>query len=52
MKLLDGEVVPGDSLIIDADLKKGEVTFAPAKAKPPRKSAACAPETSSAKSSG
>ena len=33
MKLLDGEVVPGDALTIDADLKKGEMTFAPAKAK-------------------
>ena len=27
MKLLDGEVLPGDSLTIDADLKKGEMTF-------------------------
>ena len=33
MKLLDGEVVPGDSLTIDADMKKGVMTFAPAKAK-------------------
>ena len=24
MKLLDGEVVPGDSLTIDADMKKGD----------------------------
>ena len=27
MKLLDGEVVPGDSLTVDADLKKGAMTF-------------------------
>jgi ATP-dependent Clp protease ATP-binding subunit ClpB len=33
MKLLDGEVAPGDALTIDADLKKGEMTFAPAKVK-------------------
>jgi ATP-dependent Clp protease ATP-binding subunit ClpB len=33
MKLLDGEVVPGDSLTIDADTKKGVMTFTPAKAK-------------------
>jgi ATP-dependent Clp protease ATP-binding subunit ClpB len=33
MKLLDGEVAPGDSLIVDADMKKGAMTFAPAKAK-------------------
>ena len=33
MKLLDGEVVPGDSLKIDADLKKGTMTFTPTKAK-------------------
>ena len=36
MKLLDGEVVPGDSLTIDADLKKGAMTFTPAKAKAAR----------------
>jgi ATP-dependent Clp protease ATP-binding subunit ClpB len=36
MKLLDGEVVPGDSLTIDADLKKGVMTFTPAKAKAAR----------------
>jgi ATP-dependent Clp protease ATP-binding subunit ClpB len=36
MKLLDGEVVPGDSLTIDADAKKGVVTFTPAKAKAAR----------------
>ena len=28
MKLLDGDVLPGDSLTIDADTKKGEMTFA------------------------
>jgi flagellar biosynthesis component FlhA len=28
MKILDGEVLPGDSLTIDADLKKGQITFA------------------------
>jgi len=33
MKLLDGEVAPGDSLTIDADMKKGAMTFAPARAK-------------------
>jgi len=33
MKLLDGEVVPGDSLTIDADMKKDVMTFTPAKAK-------------------
>jgi ATP-dependent Clp protease ATP-binding subunit ClpB len=33
MKLLDGEVSPGDSLKIDADMKKGAMTFAPAAAK-------------------
>jgi ATP-dependent Clp protease ATP-binding subunit ClpB len=33
MKLLDGEVVPGDSLTIDADMKKGTMTFTPVKAK-------------------
>ena len=27
MKLLDGEVTPGDSLLIDADAKKGAMTF-------------------------
>jgi len=36
MKLLDGEVVPGDSLTIDADVKKGTMTFTPAKAKAAR----------------
>jgi ATP-dependent Clp protease ATP-binding subunit ClpB len=37
MKLLDGEVAPGDSLTVDADLKKGEMTFARATAKAARK---------------
>jgi ATP-dependent Clp protease ATP-binding subunit ClpB len=36
MKLLDGEVAPGDSLTIDADMKKGVMTFAPTKAKAAR----------------
>ncbi|HEV2501412.1 MAG TPA: ATP-dependent chaperone ClpB [Terriglobia bacterium] len=27
MKILDGDVLPGDSLVIDADLKKGEMVF-------------------------
>jgi ATP-dependent Clp protease ATP-binding subunit ClpB len=29
MKLLDGEVVPGEALTIDANVKKGEMTFTP-----------------------
>ena len=33
LKILEGEVMPGESLEVDADLKKGEMTFAPAKAK-------------------
>jgi ATP-dependent Clp protease ATP-binding subunit ClpB len=36
MKLLDGEVVPGDSLTVDADMKKGVMTFAPAQSKAAR----------------
>jgi hypothetical protein len=34
MRLLDGDVLPGDSLAVDGDLKKGTFTFdrAPAKA--------------------
>jgi type III secretory pathway component EscV len=36
MKLLDGEVVPGDALTIDADMKKGAMTFTPAKTKAER----------------
>ena len=37
MKLLDGEVVPGDSLTVDADMKKGAMTFARATATATRK---------------
>jgi ATP-dependent Clp protease ATP-binding subunit ClpB len=37
MKLLDGEVAPGDSLTVDADVKRGEMTFARATAKAARK---------------
>jgi ATP-dependent Clp protease ATP-binding subunit ClpB len=37
MKLLDGEIAPGDALTIDADLKKGAMTFERAKAKAARK---------------
>jgi ATP-dependent Clp protease ATP-binding subunit ClpB len=37
MKLLDGEVAPGDSLTVDADPKRGEMTFARATAKAARK---------------
>jgi len=33
MKLLDGEIAAGDSLTIDADAKKGEMTFKRGKAK-------------------
>jgi len=33
LKLLEGEVMPGETVEVDADLKKGEMTFAPAKAK-------------------
>jgi len=28
MKLLDGEVLPGESITVDADMKKGVMTFA------------------------
>jgi hypothetical protein len=28
MKMLDGDVLPGDTLIVDADVKRNEVTFA------------------------
>ena len=28
MKLLDGEIVPGDSLTVDADPQRGEMIFA------------------------
>jgi len=27
MKMLDGDIIPGDSLVVDADLKKGEMVF-------------------------
>jgi hypothetical protein len=27
MKLLDGEVLPGDTIAVDADLMKGEMKF-------------------------
>jgi hypothetical protein len=37
MKLLDGEVAPGETLTVDADTKKGEMTFAPDKVKAARK---------------
>ena len=37
MKLLDGDVLPGDSLTVDADSKKGVMTFARATATATRK---------------
>ena len=33
MKLLDGEITPGETLTVDADPKRGEMTFAAAAAK-------------------
>jgi hypothetical protein len=33
MKLLDGNVLPGDMLMIDGDLKKSQMTFQRAAAK-------------------
>jgi ATP-dependent Clp protease ATP-binding subunit ClpB len=36
MKLLDGEVLPGETVEVDADLKKGTMTFAHATAKAAR----------------
>ena len=33
MKLLDGEVTPGENLLVDADPKRDVMTFEPAKAK-------------------
>jgi ATP-dependent Clp protease ATP-binding subunit ClpB len=36
MKLLDGEVLPGETVKVDADLKKGVMVFEPARAKPAR----------------
>jgi ATP-dependent Clp protease ATP-binding subunit ClpB len=37
MKLLDGEVLPGDSVSVDADPKRGEMKFERATAKAARK---------------
>ena len=37
MKLLDGEIAAGDSLTVDADMKKGTMTFERAKAKAARR---------------
>ncbi len=37
LKILEGEVLPGETIEVDADLKKGEMTFAPAKAKAARR---------------
>ena len=37
LKILEGEVTPGETIEVDADLKKGEMTFAPAKAKAARR---------------
>jgi len=39
MKFLDGEIAAGDSLTVDADMKKGEMPFERAKAKAARKEA-------------
>jgi ATP-dependent Clp protease ATP-binding subunit ClpB len=36
MKLLDGDVLPGESMVVDADLKKGEMRFERATAKAAR----------------
>ena len=36
MKLLDGEIAPGESLVVDADPKRGEMIFQPAVAKAAR----------------
>jgi ATP-dependent Clp protease ATP-binding subunit ClpB len=36
MKLLDGEVLPGETVEVDADLKKGTMSFEPAAAKAAR----------------
>jgi len=36
MKLLDGEILPGETVEVDADLKKGTMTFERAKAKAAR----------------
>jgi len=37
MKLPDGELAPGDTLRVDTDAKKGEITFRQGVAKAPRK---------------
>jgi ATP-dependent Clp protease ATP-binding subunit ClpB len=37
MRMLDGEIVPGDSITVDADLKKGEMVFAKEAAKAARR---------------
>jgi ATP-dependent Clp protease ATP-binding subunit ClpB len=36
MKLLEGEILPGETLSVDADLEKAEMTFSPATAKAAR----------------
>ena len=36
MKILDAEVLPGDTVEVDADLKKGAMTFERAAAKAER----------------
>jgi hypothetical protein len=37
MKLLDGEVLPGETVEVDGDLKKGTMTFEREKAKAARR---------------
>ena len=37
LKILEGEVMPGETIEVDADMKKGEMTFAPVKAKAARR---------------
>jgi ATP-dependent Clp protease ATP-binding subunit ClpB len=37
MKILDGEILPGETVVVDADLKKGEMAFARATAKAARR---------------
>ncbi len=37
LKILEGEVKPDENIKVDADLKKGEMTFTPAKAKAARR---------------
>ncbi|HUU13173.1 MAG TPA: ATP-dependent chaperone ClpB [Terriglobia bacterium] len=36
MKILDGEILSGDSLVVDGDMKKGQMTFERETAKPTR----------------